>query len=67
MKNDEKNFFPITTKALLDEGIFEPKHIEIIKTYSTFDSARVQFFRSTNVVNIKEYFPSDDKQLDLFM
>jgi hypothetical protein len=62
-KDHHYNSFHIhyLNEALLKQGIFEPKSIEITDKFNTFHSALFEFFNHVNIVNYIEFFPNFKK------
>lgn len=54
------------SEDLVGKGIYEPKDIELTTAYNTFDQATMIFLNEINIQNIRDYFPSTDKQIEMF-
>jgi len=56
----------LITEDLVEKGIYEPKDIKLTTAYNTFDQATMLFLNEINIQNIRDYFPSTDKQIEMF-
>jgi hypothetical protein len=54
------------TETLLNQGIYEPQETKKTSSYTSFDQALNLFLLKLNIINIKEFFPAPNIQLELF-